>query len=348
MKFAVIGTGIIGRLRAQTVSERDGTELIAVADPNEAAAKDCAKQFGGQSFSDYRDLLSKTEPDAVIISSPVQLHEEMAIAAIESGCHVLVEKPMSNSHPSCLRILDAAKKAEKKVAVGFNHRFYPSVAYLKQLINDGLIGKIDHLRIFSGHDGLANLREDWMYEGKLSGGGAMMDCGIHMTDLARYVGGELKEVYGISRGDIWNIEGSEDNAMAIFKTVDNVPISYHATWTEWKGYHFSVEAYGDLGMVKAYYAPMYNLFVSRDPETGKRKKKRKFYPELILREKLKGWQSTSYDTFVKELDDFLLMVDGKQVDLASGWCGARSIEVAQAVYQSERSGEVVKLLTPPS
>ncbi|MFT7617379.1 MAG: putative dehydrogenase [Planctomycetota bacterium] len=348
MKFAVIGTGIIGRLRAQTVSERDGTELVAVADPNQDAAKDCANRFGGEFFDDYRKLFDATNPDAVIISSPVQLHEEMAIAAIASGCHVLCEKPMSNSHPSCMRILDAAKKAGKTVAVGFNHRYYPSISYLKQVIDDGLIGKIDHLRIFSGHDGLANLREDWMYKGELSGGGAMMDCGIHMTDLARFVGGELKEVYGISRSDIWKIPGSEDNAMAIFKTVDNVPISYHATWTEWKGYHFSVEAYGELGMVKGYYAPMYNLFVSRDPKTGKRTKKRKFYPELILKEKIKGWQSTSYDTFVKELDDFLSMIDGNQVDLASGWCGARSIEVAQAVYESERSGQVVQLQTPPA
>ncbi len=347
MKFAVFGAGIIGRLRAKTVAEHPGSELLAVADPNQDAAQDCVRKYGGRAFADHKELLETVQPDCVFISSPVQFHEGAAIAAFEAGCHVLCEKPMSNSHESCLRMLEAAEKWGKTLAVGFNHRFYPSIEYLKQVIDDGLIGTVDHLRIFSGHDGLSNLRCDWMYKGELSGGGAMMDCGIHMTDLTRYVAGEIKEVYGIARNDIWNVKGSEDNAMAIFKTVDNIPVSYHATWSEWKGYHFSVEAYGDRGMVKGYYAPMFNLFVSRDPKTGRRQKKRKFYPEIILKEKFKGWESTSYDTFVKELNDFINMIDGKEVRLAQGWDGARAIEIAQAVYDSEKSGQIVQLSTAP-
>ena len=348
MKFALIGAGIIGRVRARTVAEREGVSLVGVADPDEAAARKCADSYGGKAFTNYQDMLAECQPDCVMIASPVHYHEEGAVAAFEAGAHVLCEKPLSNSHESTLRILDGAKKHNRTLAVGFNHRYYPSIEFLTEIIDSGQIGTIDHLRIITGHDGLSNLRCDWMYKKEFSGGGAMLDCGIHMTDLARFIGGEIKEVYGVARNGIWNLEGSEDNAMAIFKTVDNLPISYQATWSEWKGYQFCVEAYGEKGMVKGFYAPTYNLFVSRDPKTGAKKKMRKFYPELILKEKFKGWESTSHYTFVKELDDFLQMIEGKNVRLADGWSGARALEITEAVYRSEETGEVVKLSDPPA
>jgi predicted dehydrogenase len=87
---------------------------------------------------------------------------------------------------------------------------------MKKAIDDGAIGTIDHLRVFGGHDGLANFRADWMYKGCL-GGGAMMDVGIHMTDLARYMMGEVREAYGVASNRIWKVDGSEDNAVAILQ-----------------------------------------------------------------------------------------------------------------------------------
>jgi len=280
----------------------------------------------------------------VIISTPVHLHEEMALASFAAGKHVLCEKPLSNSVASCRRILDAARASGKTLAVGFNHRYYPSIKFLKTAIDEGRIGTIDHLRVFGGHDGLANFRAEWMYKGS-SGGGAMMDVGIHMTDLTRYVLGEVREVYGVSSNRIWKVEGSEDNALAIFKSDAGIPAFYHATWSEWKGYRFYIEAYGDRGMVRAFYAPMFNLLVTQDKPGGARKRQMKFYPEIILREKLKGWQTTSYLSFQDELADFLKMIDGQRVPLADGWSGLRSVEIAQAVYESNRTGAPVTLPT---
>jgi predicted dehydrogenase len=149
-------------------------------------------------LKDYRSLLDDAAVEAVIISTPVQLHEEMAVAALAAGKHVLCEKPLSNSVESCRRILDAARAHKRTLAVGFNHRYYPSVKFLKRAVDDGRIGTLDHVRVFGGHDGLSNFRADWMYKGGLSGGGAMMDVGIHMTDLARFVLGEVRDVYGVA------------------------------------------------------------------------------------------------------------------------------------------------------
>jgi predicted dehydrogenase len=127
------------------------------------------------------------------------------------------------------------------------------------------------------------------------------------------------------------------------RTVRDVPVLYQATWTEWKGYGTFVEAYGDLGMVRASYAPMFNLLVTQERPGGPRKRTRKRYPEIIVREKLKGWETTTRITFDEELEDFLRMIAGEKVRLADGKAGVHAIEVAQAVYRSTREKRAVTL-----
>ena len=334
---------MIGGLRARSVARNPDTELAAVADVDDGRAARAAAGTGARLYADYRPLLEETESDAVIVSSPVPLHEEMILAALNSGKHVLCEKPLAGTPASCRRILEAARSAEKRVAVGFNHRYYPAFKFLKRVVDEGRIGALDHVRVFGGHDGLANLRADWMYEKKLAGGGAMMDVGHHMTDLVRFILGEIREVYGVTGEDIWKVAGSEDRAFAIFKAESGVPVLYEATWDEWKGYQVALEAYGALGMVRAAYAPMFNLLVTQARPGAPRRRRVKRYPEIIVREKLRGWQSTALLSFEEELADFLRMIDGATVPLADGYAGLRAVEIANAVYQSNASGRPMPL-----
>ncbi len=343
MKIGLIGAGIIGQLRAQSVRNNPETELLGVVDTVPANAERAVAGSSAKALGDVRALLDLPGLDAVIISSPVHVHEEQVLATLKAGKHVLCEKPLANSQEACWRLLEAAELAGKTLAVGFNHRYYPSIKYVKHVIDSGQLGTIDHFRVFGGHDGLANFRADWQYKMPLSGGGAMMDVGIHMTDLTRFLAGDITQVFGTATGGIWKVSGSEDNAMALFKTVSGVPVIYQATWTEWKGYRFYVEAYGDRGMVRGYYAPMFNLLVTSDKPGGARKKSYKFYPEIIFREKLKGWTSTALFSFEDELRDFLRLTRGEVVPLADAFDGFRAVEVAQAVYQSTKSGQSVTL-----
>lgn len=344
MRIAVFGAGVIGKMRAATVRDNARTELVGVMDVDldraRAAAGDTA------AVADYRDLLSE-KPDAVIVSSPVHFHEEQCLAAFEAGAHVLCEKPLSNQVDSARRILKASEELGLTLATGFNHRYYPAVKFLAEAIAQGKIGTIDHIRTFGGHDGLAGFRADWMFKGELSGGGAMMDVGIHMTDLVNYIGGDITEVAAVSSGSIWNVEGSEDNAMAIMRTERGIPVTYHATWTEWKGYQIFLEVYGDKGMVRAAYAPMYNLLITQDKPGGPRKRVQKRYPEIAIREKLKSWETTSHLTFEDELRDFLLRIEGDQtVPLASGHHGVLALEVANAAYTSSDEHRTVVIERP--
>jgi predicted dehydrogenase len=347
MRIGVFGAGVIGQLRARSVRENPAAELVGIADVDEAAARQAVGGSGAVVYRHYRELLERARADAVIISTPVHLHEEMALEAIAAGAHVLCEKPLSNTTDSCRTILDAAVRRGRVMAVGFNHRYYPSVRFMKAAVDAGDIGTIDHLRVFGGHDGLSNFRADWMYKAPLSGGGAMMDVGIHMTDLVRFFIGEIGEVYGVATERFWHVPGSEDNAMAILKNDAGIAALYQATWAEWKGYKIFIEAYGERGMVRASYAPMFNLIVTQDRPGGRRRRRLKMYPELIVREKLQGWESTTYATFQAELSDFLARLGGAVVPLADGWAGLRAVEIAAAVRESSTSGAPVRLSRPP-
>ena len=256
MKFVQIGGGVIGEMRARAVLEHPECQLVGVADPDPAAAARAAQGSGARTADDYAEFLDGEHCDAVIVSTPVQLHEKMILDALSAGKHVFCEKPLSNSHPSCQRIVAAAHEAGRAFAVGFNHRFYPSFAYMAEAIREGRIGRVDSLRVMGGHDGLSNFRADWMYQGEISGGGAMMDVGIHMTDLARFMVGEIDSVYAHRRATrSGRSSSSEDRAHAIMKASSGVSVQYEASWNEWKGFEVWMEAYGDGGMIRASYGP---------------------------------------------------------------------------------------------
>lgn len=343
MRVAVVGAGAIGQLRARSVRSVPGASLAGVADPDEAAARRAAAASGARVERDYRRFLDAPDVDALIISTPVGLHEEMILSALDAGKHVLVEKPLSNSLESCRRIHEAATASRHLVAVGFNHRYYRAMKYVKQAVDEGRIGTLDTLRVFGGHDGLHNFRADWMYQGALSGGGAMMDVGLHMTDLARFILGEITEVYGVAAGNVWKVAGSEDRALAIFKAGSGATAVYEATWNEWQGYEVALEAYGPKGMVRGSYAPMSNLLITQTHPGAPRHKTVHRYLDLVVKEKLQGWQSTTMHTFQGELTDFLRRRDGAQVPLGDTLDGLRSVEIANAVYTSTRTGAAVPI-----
>lgn len=343
MRFGVVGAGVIGQLRARSIRENPATELAGVADPVLENARLAVTGSEGKPCTSIEELLAVPRLDAIIVSSPVQYHEQAVLQAFGAGMHVLCEKPLSNTVESCRRMVEAGRKAGKRLATGFNHRYYPSMKFVKQALDEGRIGELDHVRVFGGHDGLHNFRADWQYKSPESGGGAMMDVGIHMTDLARYVLGDISEVFGVATNRVWEVPGSEDNAMAIFKSPSGVSAVYQATWTEWKGYGFFVEAYGDRGMVRGFYAPMRNVLITQDRPGGPRRTSTKYYPEIMVREKLRSWTSTALLSFQDELADFLRMLEGQSVALADGVAGFRAVEIANAVYRSTASGEPVTL-----
>jgi len=212
-------------------------------------------------------------------------------------------------------------------------------------VEGGGIGRMDHVRALAGHQGLSEFRAEWMYKSETSGGGAMMDVGIHMTDLVRFVAGDIVEVTAAVTQGVWSVPGSEDNAIALMRTATGVPVRYQATWSEWKGYRLALEVYGDRGMAGAYYAPMMNFAVTTDAGTNRRRRRLDLHPWINVREKLRGWQTTADAAFFDELTDFLHLIDGRPSRIADGTAGCQAVAVAEAAYASSRTGASVRV--PP-
>ena len=342
MKIGVIGAaGKIGQMRVQNILESPDAELAAVLDLEFHRA--VAVADGAPAFTDL-DRFFATPMDAVVISTPAHVREPLCVRAFDEGLHVLTEKPLAPTVEGARRIVAAAEKAGKALGAGFNMRYYPSFAHVKEVATSGEIGEIDHVRVYGGHDGLGHFTHDWEYQAEFSGGGALWDVGIHMTDMARFILGEITSVYGVASNKVWDVPGSEDNAMAIFKNPDGIAAIYQACWNDWKGYQSVIEVYGSHGMVRGAYAPMQNLVITMDKPGGAPKRVRKFYPEIMVREKLKSWKTTAILSFGEELADFIRLTRGETgLNCADGHAGLRAVEIAAAVPESTRSGQPVIL-----
>lgn len=346
MRFGLIGAGGIGRVRAKALATTRGCELVAIADVDESRAWAMAHSKNVSIHARHREMLTDERVEAVVVSTPPQFHEEIVITALEAGKHVLCEKPMANTLEACRSMVEASRRTGKTLATGFNHRYFPAVQFVKQTLESGLIGELDHVRAFAGHTGLDQFSAPWMYDPKAIGGGTLMDNGIHIIDLARYILGDVVEVYGFATSNVWKLGLAEDNGCAILRGANGKYATLQATWTEWKGYRFYLEAYGSKGMVRGYYAPMFSMAVFMAETGGARRRKFNFYPRTILEEKLIGWESTTEKAFRREFADFVRLCAGRPGTIADGFSGFRAVEIANAVYHSSREQLPVKLVKP--
>lgn len=342
MRIGVIGAaGKIGQMRVQTILDHPHATLAAVMDMSQEKAREFAN--GAPAFVDLDEFLN-VEMDAVVISTPAFVREPLCVAAFEKGLHVLSEKPLAHTLDASRRILDAARSAKRHLGGGFNMRYYPEFSYVKDVVVSGKIGKIDHIRVYGGHEGLPKFAFDWECQADKSGGGALWDVGIHMTDLARFLMGEITSVYGVSTENVWKVPGSEDYAMAIFRAPSGVTASYQATWIDWKGYKSAIEVYGSLGMVRGSYAPMENVLITMKEPGGPATTSKKQYLDIRIREKFSSWKTTALNSFQQELADFVRLVDGdKDTRISDGHAAFRAVEIATAIPESFRTGKAIEL-----
>ncbi len=344
MRFGLIGLGAIGQVRKAALARTPGCSLTAVYDINAQRAQASAGD-AVVAFDTPDSLLTSDNCDAVVISTPPDTHEALATAAMQAGKHVLVEKPMANSAAACRRMIEVSRRTGKVLTVGFNHRYFAAVKDVRDAVRSGAIGELSHVRGYAGHVGLAEFKAPWMYDKATMGGGTLMDNGIHMADLVQHLMGGVATVSGLAGRSVWRLDQVEDNGFALLRSGSGVLGSLHSSWSEWRGYHFFVEAYGDRGMARAYYAPMTSVIITMDRPGGTRRVRRNFYPAAILREKLRGWQSTVVQTFVEEFQDFVALARGETSSgvIARAEDGWRTVAIAEAVYASSAEGRVVAL-----
>ncbi len=248
IKTAVIGCGLIGQRRAREANSNDKSELTAVSDINKALADQVAETLGVKSYSDWQEMLKMEQIDVVIIATPNKFLYPIATEAMKNGCHVLIEKPMGRNLEEAKLILEATQKHNKKLKIGFNHRYHPAILKAWELVNSGKMGKIINIRANYGHGGRPGYENEWRGNLDMAGGGELTDQGVHIIDLIQWFLGEPTDSVAYLQNAIWPIKPLEDNAFAMLKFKDGQVASFHTSWTQWKN-QFVFEIFCEKGSV---------------------------------------------------------------------------------------------------
>jgi predicted dehydrogenase len=246
MNFGIIGCGLIGHKRAHALGEH---RLVACADPALQRAEALAGQFPGcLSSSRADDVLKRGDVDAVIVATTNDSLASLATRAAEAGKHVLVEKPGGRRAAELEPLAQAAARSPVMVKVGFNHRFHPAIWKAHEIVGQGAIGPLMHLRGRYGHGGRPGYEREWRADPDVAGGGEMLDQGTHLVDLSRWFLGNFQHISGHVTTSFWRMP-VEDNGFLSLRTADGQTAWLHASCTEWKNL-FSFEIFGRDGKLQ--------------------------------------------------------------------------------------------------
>ena len=182
IKIAIIGTGIIGLSHINAIMQTEGCSLAAVCDINEAVAKEIGEKYNVPYFTDYKDIPSSADVDAVIINLPHFLHCESTVFFLENGLHVLIEKPMANTVEECDKMIAAAKANGVKLGVGHVQRFFSHNIQIKELADSGKLGEFCMYTETRNINYFAETRPKWFLSKEKAGGGISMNYGAHALD----------------------------------------------------------------------------------------------------------------------------------------------------------------------
>ena len=188
LKVAVIGAGAIGLDHIQGFQSHKQSEVVCICDTSDKRAKAAAKQFGvACTCGDYADAIACKDVDIVSIALPNFLHKPVALAAFKAGKHVFCDKPMAMSVAEARSMIAASKKARKTFMVGQNMRFMPDAQRVKAAVSRGDIGDIYHARAMLLRRAGIPALGTWFTQKKYSGGGPLIDIGVHILDLTLHL-----------------------------------------------------------------------------------------------------------------------------------------------------------------
>lgn len=241
MKLAIIGCGLIGQKRLRSLRPDD--QVVVVADPVRARAEALATQArGAAAATDWRAAVERSDVEAVFVATSNDALAAVTHAAVDAGKHVLVEKPAARAPDELVPVMAAAEQRGVCVQVGFNHRYHPALQQARKLLDAGELGPLMFVRGRYGHGGRVGYDKEWRADPKVSGGGELLDQGVHLIDLARWFLGDFVHVQGHVATFFWDMP-VEDNGFLLLRTAEGRVAWLHATWTEWKN-TFSLEIFG--------------------------------------------------------------------------------------------------------
>jgi len=240
MRVAIIGCGLIGQKRLNNLPP--GSVTVACDLQLDRAKKLAAQSPGCVATDSVAQAVTSPNVDAVMIATLNSTLAPIALQAVKAGKHVLIEKPAGISVAEIKQLEVAVKKTGSLVRVGYNHRYHPACLKALEIFKNGALGPMMFVRGRYGHGGRIGYDKEWRADPELSGGGELIDQGVHLIDLAGIFLGEFTKVEGHATTSFWKMP-VDDNAFLSLRNRAGNTAWLHASCTEWKNL-FSLEIYG--------------------------------------------------------------------------------------------------------
>ncbi|AAM25129.1 MAG: putative dehydrogenase [Caldanaerobacter subterraneus] len=345
LRYACVGAGAVADYKHLLgYSRLKDVEIVAISDPDVGAAKRLAEKYSiPHVYENYEEMFEKEKLDLISICTPNYLHAPISIKAMEKGIHIHCEKPMTLNAKEAHKVIEAKNKYKTKFMVGLNNRFTNESYFVKKYIEEGYLGEIYHVKTgWRRRRGIPG-KGGWFTTKKLSGGGPLIDLGVHFIDLVMYFMDypEVKSVSAatyskFSNSTSWNgwseaksgngIYNVEDMAVGFIRLKNGTTIDFEFSWaSNIEGDYNYYEILGDKGgiwfkngQIKVF-SEVVNTLVDIIPNTN--------YPKKPLDE---------FEHFVN------CIKEGKE-PLASAEEGAKLMEIIDAAYLSAEKGVEIVL-----
>lgn len=230
---------------ANQLRKLNDVQIITVWDEEPEKGKAWAKELGVDFEADLDTLLARSDVDAVVVTTPTNLHAKVMVAAAKAGKHIFTEKVMAPTVKECLEIEAAVKEAGVKFCISFPHRIFPHNLFAKKVVEENLLGDITLVRVRNAHNGaVGNWLPPHFYNQEQCGGGAMMDLGAHPMYLSRWLLGKPSRI--TSTFNTLTGREVEDNAVSVIE-FENKAIAIVETGFVTPHSPFSLEIYGTEG-----------------------------------------------------------------------------------------------------
>ncbi len=325
MNVVIIGCGLIGQKRAKALGE---CKLVACVDLIQDKANELAQQFPGcKTETNWQKAIALPGVDIVIIATLHASLAEITYASIQRNLHVLVEKPGARLAAELKPILNEISNTNSLVRVGFNHRYHRAFRKARSLVDEGALGELMFIRARYGHGGRIGYDKEWRSQPELSGGGELIDQGVHLIDLAQWFLGDFNDIQGYAHTYYWDMP-VDDNGFLILKTSKNQVAHLHASCTEWKN-TFSFEIYGhhgklDINGLGGSYGTERLTFYKMLPEMGP--------PETQI------WEYPMVDnSWQVEFSEFIDDITLRRQPAANLTHAYKALEIVEEIYRISKS-----------
>lgn len=338
IRFGIVGCGVISDWHAKAVTNAEEAELTACCDIIPERAEKLAGAYGvGKTYIDYNELLADPNVDAVCVCTPSGLHGDVTIAAARAGKHVLSEKPIEITLPKIDQMVRECRKAKVKLGVIFQRRTSPLWHKVKQVVSKGKLGKLvlgdAYLKYYRSQDYYDS--GDWRGTWALDGGGALMNQGVHMIDIQRWIMGPAESLYALADHLVRKIE-VEDTACAVIKWKNGAFGVLQGTTSVNPGMSHRLEFHGEKGSIIIEGENILRWNVPGVPNPAEEKEKDE------VGDTSADPKAMAAGGHLAQVADLCRAIKEDRDPMVTGKEARKAVEMILGIYESARTGAPVK------